>query len=378
MFATIAIFPIANTVAVTIADAIRAWLDRRIPDDLPLTAGAWIEREIARLGYISLRVIVTERSRNWFAPDRRVIHLAATTYCKRDPLYWGVAAHELGHARFAFLHPVLASLFNAILVMRSVLAMVGVGLAFGNVMVAVPMIGHVAFACLVVAVALHLVVLVEEAYASIFAYGLVRRSGVVPPRRMIAVAIVLMLAWNTYLTSVAAYVAMLSRWALVTRAIGGGWIPSAGVTALGYGVAGAATLALVVAVATRVAGHRRFALTRVIAHVAILWIMWDSGHPWATPLAVVPFAAFLGLLASLPSFAIVTPLGWLLRNVTGVHASDELAAERSRIGDAIKRGNRVYDELTTRDRRRLSLRERLAELDALLVLPLVILFWLTS
>ena len=378
MFATLAILPIATTLSVAIADAVSKWLDRRIPDDLPQTAGAWIQQQIERLGYHWLRVIVTEHSRSWFAPKSKVIHLAADTYYKRDPLYWAVAAHELGHARFAFRHPVAARLINAMGVMSKFLATFGFGLAFGNVMVAVPMIDHLAFACLVVALALRAAILVEEAIASVFACAFVRDTGLVTPGPMRAVALSLALAWNTYFTHILGYAAMLSRWSVLGRAIGGGWTPSGGVTPIGYGVAGIATVVFVVALYVRYRGGRRLLLERTIANIAIVWLMWDCGHPWLAALAVVPFGTVLAWLASLPALALVMPLERLLRNLTGVHKTDELAHDRSRGGEAIKMGNRVLEALMTRDRKVLSLPERLAELDALLVLPLVILFWLTS
>jgi hypothetical protein len=378
VFATIAILPVANTVTVVFAEAIKAWLDRRIPDDLPLGAGAWIEGEAARLGYRDLRVIVTERSTNFFAPKRRIIHLDSATYWKRDPLYWATAAHELGHARFAYEHPVASPLVDAIGVMRTILASFGIGLAFGNVMVAQPLIGNLAWSCLVVAFALRLLVLGEEAYASIYAFGLVRRSGAVTPRRMVAVAVALVLAWSTYLSITLSYAVMLARWSLLERAIGGGWTPSGGVTAIGYGIAGIATAVFVVATIVRLRGQRRLALERAIANLVIVWLMWDCGHPWPAALAVVPFGSVLSSVMTLPSLIVVIPLRWLMRSITGADQTAELLRDRAGGSVAIRRGNRVFDELLAGDRRRLSPSARLGELRFVFVLPLVIAFWLAS
>ncbi|HEV7554584.1 MAG TPA: zinc metallopeptidase [Kofleriaceae bacterium] len=378
VFATIAILPVANTAAVVFGEAIKAWLDRRIPDDLPLGAGAWIEGEAARLGYRDLRVIVTERSTNFFAPKRRIIHLDRDTYWKRDPLYWATAAHELGHARFAYEHPLASPLVDAIGVMRTILATFGLGLAFGNVMVAQPLIGNVAWSCLVVAFALRLLVLGEEAYASIYAFALVRRSGAVTRRRMFAVAVTLVLAWSTYLSITLSYAVMLARWSVLERAIGGGWTPSGGVTPIGYGIAGIATAVFVGAVIVRLRGQGRLGLERAIANLVIVWLMWDCGHPWPATLAVVPFGAALLPIMMLPSLVVVSPLRWLMRNLTGAHQTDELARDRAGGSHAIRHGNRVFDELLTRDRRRLSPSARLTELRFMFVLPLVIAFWLTG
>ena len=378
MFATIAILPVANTVTVVFGEAIKAWLDRRIPDDLPLGAGPWIEGEAARLGYRNLRVIVTERSTNFFAPKRRIIHLDSHTYWKRDPLYWATAAHELGHARFAYEHPLASPLIDAIGVMRAILASFGVGLAFGNVMVAQPLIGNLAWSCLVVAFALRLLVLVEEAYASVYAFVLLRRSGAVTSRRMVAVVVTLVLAWSTYLSITLSYAVMLARWSVLERAIGGGWTPSGGVTPIGFGIAGIATAVFVVTSVIRLCGHRRHLLERAIANLVLVWLMWDCGHPWPAALAVVPFGALLSSMMMLPSLVVVSPLRWLMRNLTGAHQTDELVRDRARGSSAIRDGNRVFDELLTGDRRRLSPAARLTELRFAFVLPLVIAFWLTS
>ena len=65
-----------------------------------LTAGEWLQEEVSRRA-LPVRVLVAPSEKEGvdaFMPRARIIRLSRTSYMKRDPAHWAIAAHELGHA----------------------------------------------------------------------------------------------------------------------------------------------------------------------------------------------------------------------------------------------------------------------------------------
>ena len=164
---------IANRVANILYARTQSRLDHETPDTLPETAGQWLERKLVALG-LDVRSIVTndraKASRNAFHPTDQMIQLTEEVYFKRDPAYWAIAVHELGHARFRIRRPRRWSLYVAIGRLKSFLVSLGLSLGLGNMLYGIAHVTDVAFVLLAVALALHVVKIGNEMVASAFAF----------------------------------------------------------------------------------------------------------------------------------------------------------------------------------------------------------------
>lgn len=168
---------IMNRIVVTLYTRTSSRLDHETPDTLPETAGQWLERQIVALG-LGVRSIVTDRrarrSVNAFHPDALTIELTEQTYFKRDPVYWAIAAHELGHARFSVVRPGLDRLFTWGGMLSRLLVSLGMSLGLGNMFYGLAHVTNLALVLLVSALALYSLRVVEEVIASAFAFAVLR------------------------------------------------------------------------------------------------------------------------------------------------------------------------------------------------------------
>lgn len=176
-------------------------LDRAHPDDLPLHAGQWLEEEVERRG-IDVRVLVSstnEEGVDAFLPSAGSVLLSHQTYYKKDPSFWAVAAHELGHVltyRRASWVPVV--LEGARIVGISA-ASVANAMILANIMFASAAINRLAFALASAGLVMFVVVLLDELAASIVAVGILRRDARVDARGMRGARAALAAAFMTYL-----------------------------------------------------------------------------------------------------------------------------------------------------------------------------------
>lgn len=280
-------------------------LDRQIPDDLPLTAGEWLAHRIARLPY-PVRALVTDKAGDAYWPDDRMIQLNELTCFKADPVYWSAAAHELGHARLHAEFPVLMVLRRATARLRAVLIAAGVGLTIGRVLYALPIAGDLAFGCFAIAAGTTIVMLVDEAAASVIAYRELCASAALDAVHRRAAVRVLVTWFATYLVSNGSYALLLRYWPLVEALAGDRGARASQLTGSGHAVAIAATIGCVVAIAARLAWMLapgpysqalRPSLQSVaralgwISNVGLVWLAWDhrvdAAYAWC---AIAAFA----------------------------------------------------------------------------------------
>ena len=385
---------LVNAVAVTIFKRIAHTHDWQLADDLPQTAGDWLRDRAAVHG---LRVIVTDDAsqRDAFHPDRRVIHLTPTTHFKSDAVFWAIAAHELGHARFHAEHPLLGTLSRVAMWLKTLFLHLGAGIAIGNVLYARPRGLELAFALFVGSLALRILEMFEEAYASWVAYAELRRSAHLDALHLRAVRHTLLAALGTYVSVIAAGMVLLSQWSIVEEITGDGWLGELGaLTTLGWIVVIVLCVLGLVYVRVHIVtirlrpvfvsdadpdgAEKVIGLVWRLLLLVLIVLVWDlrgdATWAWCVILAVVAAdRLFLGLLM-LP---LLIPTMWLVRAIyrrsgPGHHPSDELAASREAGRPLILDGKRALLDIVENRLRNPTAVSRVFDLMRLLYLPLIV------
>ncbi len=186
----------------TAYEIIRGRLDRAHPDTLPLTAGSWLRETIDRMGLAKLQVLVHPSKKTGvdaFAPSAGTIVLSQLTYCKSDPSFWAIAAHELGHAIVHRSTWLVGAIFA--LARRGSTTLLGLAgtFALANILFRSHEVNRIVMSCAYAALALTAVVLVDEAAASIRAMRILREDGRLGPRDLGGARAALAAAFFTYL-----------------------------------------------------------------------------------------------------------------------------------------------------------------------------------
>lgn len=279
-------------------------LDRRIPDELPMTAGEWLVERIAWLR-TPIAALVTDEGADAYRPANKLIQLHQRTYFKADPVYWATAAHELGHARAHAEFPVLMALRRFTTRLRPGLIAAGTGLLLGRVLYALPVAGALAFRCFALAAGSTIVTLIEEAAASAIAYRELRDHAALTAVHRRAIARSLITAFATYLVTYASWALLLRYWPLVEALAGDRGAQPSELTGLGHAVAAAATIGCAAMIISRLtwmlAPERhggvaslegwwvRIELFGWGSSVVLLWLAWDhrvdAAYAWCAILA---------------------------------------------------------------------------------------------
>ena len=336
-------------VVVVAYKVVHAYLDRRIPDDLPLAAGDWAWEQSAALG-LGLSVVVrTGAGSGAFNPPHRRIELPEETYLKRDPAFWATAAHELGHALLHQRQPGLAWLLYGYRRITdwagrlAILFLVG-ALVYGSALalIARVLLGVHIFLCLVV--------VAEEVDASRRALQLLRQDGRVVGARMVSAYASLASALATYLAHLAARVALFAGWDAVATAVAGRQVvPAAPLAGAAVWVAGGLCVLLALNLAVAVWLVRDpvaapavgvSALIAAVLVIPLLLLVWRQPLSFAFRIACV-----LGLGVAMPllravAIAAVLLVFAVLRRLFGF-ALRPLARLSSRLAAGLLRGEPI-------------------------------------
>jgi len=385
---------LVNTIAVTVFRRISHGHDWELPDDLPQTAGEWLrDRGVVR----GLRVIVTddENDGDGFHPSHRVIQLSHVTHFKSDPVYWAIAAHELGHARFHAEHPLLGTLSRVAGWMKQVFLMIGGSVAIGNVLYARPRALEIAFALLAGSLILRTLELFEEAYASWLAYAELRRHAHLTPIHLRAVRRSLLGALGTYISLVVTGAFLLSQWSIVERITGTGRLGELGeLTTLGWVIvivlcASGLAYAAYHLISVRLRADATSDMPRITETVvALVWrlllilllvLVWniESSSTWAT-WVIAAFVALGNLPVALLMVPLSIPAHRLARAISrrfsglGHEPSDELAASQETGKPLIADGKQALLEISEYQVNNPSGRQRAFDLLRLAYLPLIV------
>lgn len=373
-------------------------LDHATPDLLPETAGRWLERQIAALG-LGVRSIVTDyrarRSTNAFHPDERTIMLTEEVYFKRDPVHWAVAAHELGHAQFRIGWPKLTALFTWCGTLETVLVSLGLALGLGNMPYGIAHVTDIAFVLLAIALALHVLEIVEEMIASATAFASLRRETTLTPAYLRNVRVVLALALSTYLASFVGHAALLGAWSLVERSTSHGPVELSTLTTFGTAMAIVWSVVVGVMALGSALDIRRLgrlanllmtvaALLSIVAIPSLLWLLWDArrgaGFAWCVMLAAVPairmIAGVAAAVFAIPFRIVRRFFREALRGIEGlgVERSDAFVADRKAGAKLTDAGNAEVARMI--ERAGGSGPTVISRVMAALTLPLLVVYWL--
>ena len=375
---------------------VRHVLDHRIPDDLKQSAGQWLATKIDQLGLtgqISVRVTShAAHARNAFHVARGVIQLTEETSCKHDPAFWATAAHELGHARMRLAWPGWTACARIAELVKWLLVKLGIGIAAGNVLFALPHATHVAYVMLVAALALHGIELIDEVVASASAMRMLRDEPALTELHLRVARSALSAAFMTYLAPFLAYGALLTQWWLVERLTAVPRVPSGGVTVIGFVIAAIASAYIVLFAVTHVMAALRASTVLVytstllsaawaIAIAALIAIGWDrhagASHAWAVMLACAEIHVLVRLALELPMDLAMLPLTrWAQRRDRGIEKSATFWTAKAAAAGDVEAGDRWAAGVLAEDAGRVTLARRIWELRRLLVVPLLISFWL--
>jgi Zn-dependent membrane protease YugP len=388
---------LAQAAAVLWARRLAAVLDRRIPDELPHTAGEWLRLRLAQLREPA-QAIVTDLQGNAYRPGAELIQLRDTTYFKADPVHWASAAHELGHARVRRAAPWLGHLRTCAVALGGPLTAAGVGLAFGHLVYGVPDASAPALACLALALATRAPVLVDELAASAIALRELHRSDAIDFVHLRAARRVLAAFLGTYVVTYASYGLALAQWDGAVAAVAADRGPAGPAPAAGLHLALAAVLsALVVggaglravyalapgAIAARTARSTALQLAASswssVAFVAVAWDRWPGeAYAWCAIAAVAASApAWIALLDALPAIAtrlVLVAAGPLAGG--GVDATARYLRAREVGAGDVKRGNARLAQLIYDGVRRPPWQTRVGALAGLGTVPLALAYWI--
>jgi len=377
-------------------------LDESHPDDMPLTAGEWLAKEIARLGLQGrVRTVVTDDdaklSLDAYHPFQGVIQLSAETHFKRDPMHWAIAAHELGHARFHINWPWLGRVTIAALFIKRTLIATAVALLMGNVVFALPHVTDISLVLFATCIALHGFVLGDELIASMYALDMLRATPGFGPSHVRSARRALALAFSTYAIGFLSRALLLAQWPLVAALTRTPMVPPvATLTVLGTVLAAALSLVLAIAALTRVLAKLVRLPDRVLT-IGVIAIMLTKPALFALILLVwnthadPSFAAWvmLALLTVQGYFVFVLMLPMILMDVFVLHRFTKKlvvdithrTAELRRDFEAGKAerkvGNLAIAELLEKAQTSPPLEHRLLQVLHLSYVPLLLWVWLT-
>jgi Zn-dependent membrane protease YugP len=173
-------------------------IDRAVPDHLPMGGGDWLRTQIPD----GVRIVVGshgDEHADAFVPAANVIILSREVYTKHDASFWAVAAHELGHALVYRSSRLVHALLLIGRINVSALTVLGSTLIFANVLYARPEVNSLAFTLLEVSLASFVVVLIDEALASVIAVRILAKDPRVNRRDMVGAITGLLAAFMTYL-----------------------------------------------------------------------------------------------------------------------------------------------------------------------------------
>ena len=312
-------------------------LDDQHPDDLPMEAGEWLMAEVEHRS-LDIEVLVSPTKTadvDAFLPSAKTIVLSQETYCKNDPSFWAVAAHELGHALVYRRLGIGRVVFSAARIVGKACVSVATSLIFANILFASHDINRMAFALLSAGVAMWALVLVDEAAASAVALRILARDRRLAARGLRGARLALAAAFMTYVGALAGQALLVlerdfvaerierQRHFVPGHSLGAGSLALAAVLSFLLAFMGLHAIARTLrprrattAAEAKALGARTTLgqLVRGVLALALLGIVWDQ--PFGDGFAV---ACALAILASRSTLEIVFyPVARVLRFLIGI------------------------------------------------------------
>lgn len=201
--------------------AVKRWVDRVIPDNLDVGAGAWL-RSAIHTRNMNVRLFVEPTKSDdidAFYPSARVVRLSQEVYFKRDPSFWAVAAHELGHAIVWGKSRLIGVPLSAARFFGGTLTSLGGFLIFANILYGLPAVSTFAFDVYIVGTGLFVFTLADEAAASILAMRMLRADGRIDAHGLRGALFRLVAAYLTYVGAFAGQIVLVFQQKWITKMI---------------------------------------------------------------------------------------------------------------------------------------------------------------
>ncbi|MFK7931492.1 MAG: zinc metallopeptidase [Myxococcota bacterium] len=195
----------------------------RRPDELPISTGEWVQDALHAQGLTDVQVGPTpafSAGMDAFWPNTKYIALKPKTLHRKDPVYWAIGAHELGHALHA-KGAVSASVFpaaRAMSLMSTQLLTAALVAAFFTGSYWVLSVG---LAIAALALFADVVILIDEGWASATALKLLREDGRLTPTQLGRATASLIAALGAYVAGFSGRCILLLLWLPATAPLDG-------------------------------------------------------------------------------------------------------------------------------------------------------------
>jgi Zn-dependent membrane protease YugP len=311
-------------------------VDRMLPDNLDVGAGPWL-RSLIDARKMDVKVLVElskDEDVDAFYPSARAVRLSQEVYFKRDPSYWAVAAHELGHAIVWGKSKLIGIPLAAARFGNETLVAMGGALILVNVLYGIPEVSTFGVRAYELGTALYVFTLIDEASASTIGMRLLRADGRIDARGMWGARLRLIAAFLTYVAAFGGLLIFVSqeRWITTMIALHRHFVPGARTShavliVLASLVLGVANLTHVVRIVRRPNLTSIDAIkkqkTRDFIHwfatdaiaIGVVWLVWDQpfGKGFAIACILGLFGSRMGLvLLLLPATVLVFGVAYLV------------------------------------------------------------------
>jgi len=210
-------WPMVSLVAAGLFNLIKIALDRLFPDTLPHGVLPYVRELLKQHDLLeTVKVLKGPPMFNAFFPIGNAVILDRTILERKDPFFWAIGAHEVGHVLFYHRHPFIhkgmmigRKLYKHVSKIGRMTFLAGaffIGTSAADA-------AHSIIAASMIAGAL---VLIDEMLASAIALNLLRKS--LSPRQMWSATLGLLAAFGTYVASILAdgifllYFDEITRW----------------------------------------------------------------------------------------------------------------------------------------------------------------------
>ena len=210
------------------------WLDLETYSRLSSNTASWLRAKLDALSLQGITIATNDEHGSAFHPSSNTILLRERVHGEHTVRARAIAAHELGHAELHTTQKILSRVLLWCRTHTGRFYWLSVSLLIGCTMISVPWLLSLSWYIFLVAVICVLGVLLDEAHASIRALLHIKHDKELTRRHFLGSAIILFLAFTTYLAYAATIALPLFIWPAITQHIGDGVLAHAAPSLAGW------------------------------------------------------------------------------------------------------------------------------------------------